>query len=115
MILWLALALVSLGAVLVDGYTQPGASPNTNALGGTNPVLKIVLPGAAAPGYGGAPPPMKGRGLPPSFEVGDTVLAKASPTVAQAAKKSRSRGLSIFLLILAFVIAIIALAWYLLR
>ena len=39
------------GTVLVDGYTQPGASPNTNALGGTNAVLKIVLSGApAAPG-----------------------------------------------------------------
>jgi len=36
------------GTVLVDGYTQPGASPNTNALGGTNAVLKIVLSGAAA-------------------------------------------------------------------
>ena len=36
------------GTVLVDGYTQPGASPNTNALGGTNAVLKIVLSGAAS-------------------------------------------------------------------
>ena len=36
------------GTVLVDGYTQPGASPNSNALGGTNAVLKIVLSGAAA-------------------------------------------------------------------
>jgi IPT/TIG domain/S-layer homology domain len=37
------------GTVVVDGYTQPGASPNTNALGGTNAVLKIVLSGAATP------------------------------------------------------------------
>jgi hypothetical protein len=36
------------GTVLVDGYTQPGALPNTNALGGTNAVLKIVLSGVAA-------------------------------------------------------------------
>ena len=46
-----ATALPDLGdAVTVDGYTQPGASPNTNALGGTNAVLKIVLSGASAPG-----------------------------------------------------------------
>ncbi len=37
-------------AATVDGYTQPGASPNTNALGGINAVLKIVLSGAGAPG-----------------------------------------------------------------
>ena len=37
-------------AVTIDGYTQPGASPNTNALGGTNAVLKIVVSGAGAPG-----------------------------------------------------------------
>ena len=38
--------------VLVDGYTQSGATPNTNALGGINAVLKIVLSGAGAPTEG---------------------------------------------------------------
>ncbi len=32
--------------VLIDGYTQPGAQPNTNAEGALNTVLKIVLSGA---------------------------------------------------------------------
>ena len=36
-------------AVTIDGYTQPGASPNTNALGGINAVLKIVVSGAGLP------------------------------------------------------------------
>jgi len=31
--------------VLIDGYTQPGSSPNTNAQGALNTVLKIVLNG----------------------------------------------------------------------
>ena len=41
------------GTVLVDGYTQPGATPNTNATGALNTVLKIVLTGGgpfAGPG-----------------------------------------------------------------
>ena len=38
------------GTVLVDGYTQPGASPNTNATGGLNTVLKIVLTGQGSLG-----------------------------------------------------------------
>ena len=29
--------------VIIDGYTQPGASPNTNATGALNTVLKIVV------------------------------------------------------------------------
>jgi len=36
--------------VLIDGYTQPGASPNTNAQGALNTVLKIVLSGVNIPG-----------------------------------------------------------------
>ncbi|MEX0879792.1 MAG: IPT/TIG domain-containing protein [Thermoanaerobaculia bacterium] len=40
-------------AVLIDGYTQSGASPNTNALGGTNAVLKIVVSGAGTPASAG--------------------------------------------------------------
>ncbi len=36
-------------AVTIDGYTQPGASPNTNAQGAINAVLKIVLSGASIP------------------------------------------------------------------
>jgi len=36
--------------VVVDGYTQPGSAPNTNAIGASNAVLKIVLSGALAPG-----------------------------------------------------------------
>ena len=38
------------GTVLVDGYTQPGASPNTNATGALNTVLKIVLTGQGSLG-----------------------------------------------------------------
>jgi hypothetical protein len=40
------------GTALIDGYTQPGASPNTNATGAVNAVLKIVLAGPF--GGGGA-------------------------------------------------------------
>jgi S-layer homology domain len=40
------------GPVLVDGYTQPGASPNTNAVGAINAVLKIVVAGGGAFGAG---------------------------------------------------------------
>src|SRR5262245_10203371 len=36
--------------VLLDGYTQPGSSPNTNAQGALNTVLKIVI---ASPGQAG--------------------------------------------------------------
>ncbi len=37
--------------VLIDGYTQPGASPNTNALGaGINAVLQIQLDGTTSGG-----------------------------------------------------------------
>ena len=32
--------------VVIDGYTQPGSSPNTNAEGALNTVLKVVLSGA---------------------------------------------------------------------
>src|SRR6187200_1221349 len=39
--------------VLVDGYTQPGASPNTNAQAALNTVLKVVISAAAAPGQNG--------------------------------------------------------------
>ena len=40
--------------VFVDGYTQPGASPNTNPLGiGSNAVLKIELDGTNAGGASG--------------------------------------------------------------
>src|SRR5215468_7098188 len=41
-----------LSPVLIDGYTQPGASPNTNAQGGLNTVLKIVLSGATTQAVG---------------------------------------------------------------
>jgi S-layer homology domain len=36
------------GTTTIDGYTQPGSSPNTNAAGAINAVLKIVV--AASPG-----------------------------------------------------------------
>jgi uncharacterized delta-60 repeat protein/CSLREA domain-containing protein len=36
------------GAVTIDGYTQPGASANTNAMGALNTVLKIELNGQNA-------------------------------------------------------------------
>ena len=40
--------------MIIDGYTQPGASPNTNPPGlGSNAVLKIVLDGSNAPGEEG--------------------------------------------------------------
>jgi hypothetical protein len=39
--------------VLIDGYTQSGASPNTNAQGALNTVLKIVISGANLPGANG--------------------------------------------------------------
>jgi hypothetical protein len=39
--------------VLIDGYTQPGASPNTNATGAINAVLKVVLAGPNGGGGGG--------------------------------------------------------------
>jgi len=32
--------------ITIDGYTQPGASPNTNAQGALNTVLKIVISAA---------------------------------------------------------------------
>ena len=41
------------GTVLIDGYTQSGASPNTNATGAINAVLKIVVSGANVPGAQG--------------------------------------------------------------
>ena len=34
------------GTLLIDGFTQPGASPNTNPSGAINAVLKIVISGA---------------------------------------------------------------------
>ena len=39
----------------IDGYTQPGASPNTNAAGRHRAVLKIVLSGANLAGLGRHP------------------------------------------------------------
>src|SRR5262245_27765061 len=40
----LATALPTLNSpVIIDGYTQTGASPNTNATGALNTVLKIVV------------------------------------------------------------------------
>jgi hypothetical protein len=39
--------------VLIDGYTQPGASPNTNATGAINAVLKIGISGASLAGAQG--------------------------------------------------------------
>ena len=50
----LASQLPSIGeTVSIDGYTQPGASPNTNATGGLNTILKIVVAGTAIPGAQG--------------------------------------------------------------
>src|SRR5262245_21764730 len=34
------------GPLLIDGFTQPGASPNTNPTGAINAALKIVISGA---------------------------------------------------------------------
>ncbi len=42
-----------LSPVLIDGYTQPGSSPNTIAQGALNTVLKIVLSGSNIPGQTG--------------------------------------------------------------
>ena len=40
-------------SVIIDGYTQPGASPNTNGPGlGTDAVLKVELDGSNAGDYG---------------------------------------------------------------
>lgn len=39
-----------LDTVLIDGYTQTGAAPNTNASGAINAVLKIVVSGVNVPG-----------------------------------------------------------------
>jgi CSLREA domain-containing protein len=36
-------------AVIIDGYTQPGSSPNTNATGALNTVLKIEINGNSLP------------------------------------------------------------------
>ena len=36
-------------AATIDGYTQPGSSPNTNATGGLNTVLQIEIDGSVAP------------------------------------------------------------------
>ena len=36
-------------AVLIDGYTQPGSSPNTNATGALNSVLQVEIDGTTAP------------------------------------------------------------------
>ena len=41
------------GPVLIDGYTQPGSSPNTVAQGALNTVLKIVISGANIAGQHG--------------------------------------------------------------
>ena len=38
--------------VLIDGYTQPGSSPNTNAQGALNTVIKIVIDGSTVQGTG---------------------------------------------------------------
>ena len=38
------------GPVTIDGYTQPGSSPNTNAQGALNTVLRIVVSGTLIPG-----------------------------------------------------------------
>ncbi len=46
------LSSIFTGDLTIDGYTQPGAVPNTNtpAQGGSNAQLKIVLTGASCPG-----------------------------------------------------------------
>ena len=44
---------VILSPVLIDGYTQPGSSPNTIAQGALDTVLKIVLSGSNIPGQTG--------------------------------------------------------------
>jgi hypothetical protein len=36
--------------VTIDGYTQPGSSPNTNAQGAIDAVLKVVISGVNVPG-----------------------------------------------------------------
>ena len=41
---------VIISPVLIDGYTQPGSAPNTNATGAINAVLKIVVSGQSIPG-----------------------------------------------------------------
>ena len=46
--------------VIIDGYTQPGASPNTLA-NGDNAVLEIVLDGAVVGADARARPPASSR------------------------------------------------------
>ncbi len=41
--------------VTIDGYTQTGASPNTNAEGALNTALRIVISASAIPGILGSP------------------------------------------------------------
>ncbi len=53
---------VILSPVLIDGYTQPGSSPNTIAQGALNTVLKIVLSGVSIPGQTGLSIAQNGAG-----------------------------------------------------
>jgi hypothetical protein len=55
--------------VVVDGYTQPGASPNTLAVG-DNAVLNIVLDGSLVPNVGGS-----------TLDLGGLLLAGANTTI----------------------------------
>ena len=44
--------IIAGGETIIDGFSQPGATPNTNPIGqGLNAVYKIVLDGALLPGY----------------------------------------------------------------
>ena len=68
-------------AVVINGYTQPGASPNTNALNaGINAVVLIELIGASGDGVGGLRVNAAGtviRGLN-SHGSGDEIIVNAS-------------------------------------
>ena len=69
--------------VLIDGYTQPGAQPNTNAQGALNTVLKIVLSGATIQSTGlpftTAPPTDRPSAVWSSTAAGATQSGSNSP------------------------------------
>lgn len=55
----------------IDGYTQPGASPNTNGPGlGSNATLKIELSGVNAVPTSGCPGDITNAGCPKGLRIG---------------------------------------------
>ena len=80
------------GSVVLDGYTQPGSSPNTNDLSqGLNTVLKIEINGAQA-GFG---PSVGGSGFGLAVGSGSVVRGLAINGFGGLATVDGSFGLSI--------------------